>query len=147
MNIEILINKLIEYYNVRTITELAVKLDTTQSTISGWRARNAIGALTEKVASVDPQALSSIFSSSNQINNLQGAEIAGSGVDNSQGSSHKFTKASPIPQEPVHNTNTPIYILEDLNSLFNRAAEKDRVKDVAAAIEDFIHEQKKLLRD
>lgn len=69
MNIEILISRLIEYYNVQTITQLAQKLDTTQSTISGWRARNAIGALTDKVASVDPQALSSIFtsSSSNQI--------------------------------------------------------------------------------
>lgn len=66
MNIEILINKLIEYYNVKTITELAIKLDTTQSTISGWRARNAIGALADKVASIDSQALSFIFASSSQ---------------------------------------------------------------------------------
>lgn len=65
MNIEILIGKLLNYYQIKTLNDLAIKLDTTQSTISGWKARNAIGALTDTVANKDPEALEYIFSRNN----------------------------------------------------------------------------------
>lgn len=74
MNIEILINKLLNYYQLKTLNELAIKLDTTQSTISGWKARNAIGALTDTVANKDPEALEYIFSSNSNVYNLQNSK-------------------------------------------------------------------------
>ena len=70
MNIEILINKLLNYYQLKTLNELAIKLDTTQSTISGWKARNAIGALTDTVANKDPEALEYIFSNNSKSQHI-----------------------------------------------------------------------------
>ena len=74
MNIEILIGKLLKYYQIKTLNDLAIKLDTTQSTISGWKARNAIGALTDTVANKDPEALEYIFSSNSNVYNLQNSK-------------------------------------------------------------------------
>lgn len=79
MNIETLIMKLLSYYQIKTLNDLAIKLDTTQSTISGWKARNAIGALTDTVANKDPEALEFIFSSNSNIqmnNGVSGGQIA-----------------------------------------------------------------------
>jgi hypothetical protein len=70
MNIEILINKLLNYYQLKTLNELAIKLDTTQSTISGWKARNAIGALTDTVANKDPEALEYIFTNNSKSQHI-----------------------------------------------------------------------------
>ena len=70
MNIEILINKLLNYYQLKTLNELAIKLDTTQSTISGWKARNAIGALTDTVANKDPEALQYIFTNNSKSQHI-----------------------------------------------------------------------------
>jgi len=61
LNIEILIKKLTDFYEIKTITELAEKLGTNQSTISGWRSREALGALVEKINSVNPDLLPYLF--------------------------------------------------------------------------------------
>ena len=59
------IDKLIEYFEIKTISDLAVKLDIAQSTISGWKSRNAIGALVDVIASKDLKALEYIFKNEN----------------------------------------------------------------------------------
>jgi len=66
-----------EFYHVNSITKLAEKLKTSQSTISGWRSRNAIGALTSTVASIDEEALAHIFASRVETNNFQNSNNAG----------------------------------------------------------------------
>lgn len=76
MNIEILIGKLLKYYQIKTLNDLAIKLDTTQSTISGWKARNAIGALTDTVANKAPEALEYIFSPETNVNNFKNSKNA-----------------------------------------------------------------------
>ena len=76
MNIEILIGKLLKYYQIKTLNDLAIKLDTTQSTISGWKARNAIGALTDTVANKAPEALEYIFSPETNVNNFNNSKNA-----------------------------------------------------------------------
>lgn len=92
MNIEILIQKLIKHYNIKTITELAEKLSTTQSTISGWRSRNAIGALVEKVAEENPEILSILFTNDHsQINNFQNSTLSGNATGVEIGSSNKIS--------------------------------------------------------
>ncbi len=67
MNIEIALERLAIFYNTKTLTQLADKLNTNQSTISGWRSRQAFGTLIEKVLQVDEQALFYIFN--NELNN------------------------------------------------------------------------------
>lgn len=42
------LDKLMDYYNVSTIIELAKKLETTQSTISSWKQRASINAVKKK---------------------------------------------------------------------------------------------------
>ena len=77
MNIDILIKKLLNYYNLKTLNDLADKLETTQSTISGWKSRNAIGALTDTVANKDPDALEYIFSNNSTIINQNNKSVKG----------------------------------------------------------------------
>lgn len=66
MNItEKAINNLIKYYSLTNAAQLAIKFEITQGVISNWKTRNAIGALTDKVANKDPEALEYIFSGNN----------------------------------------------------------------------------------
>lgn len=145
MNIEILIGKLLNYYQIKTLNDLAIKLDTTQSTISGWRARNAIGALTDTVANKAPEALEYIFSSEANINNFQNSnnKVSGSSalIDNSINKSNSNNKKE--------NTNIPQSITIELSSLFERLENKDEkfVKNITYKIEDFISDIKKETRD
>lgn len=141
MNTEILIKNLMDYYHVKSITELAEKLKTSQSTISGWRSRNAIGALTSTVASVDEEALSHIFASKVQTNNLQGAKIVGPGVTNTNGDEYKINDST-----STHANLIPEYLLDELNSLFKRAKDKNKEDSLIYAIEDFIALQIKQYR-
>ncbi len=61
MNAESLLNNIMNYYNLKNMSELATKLEISQSVISNWKSRNAIGAIVEKISSVDQEALSYIF--------------------------------------------------------------------------------------
>jgi len=142
LNIEILINNLMDYYHVKSITELAEKLKTSQSTISGWRSRNAIGALTSTVASVDEEALSHIFASKVQTNNLQGAKIGASGVTNTKGDEYEIDNSP-----STHANLIPEYILDELNALFKRVKDKKKEDSLIYAIEDFIALQIKQYRE
>lgn len=143
MNIEILISGLLNYYHITTITQLAQKLDTTQSTISGWRARNAIGALTDRVATVDSQALAYIFSVGTQNNTISNTSVnsGGSVIDNSN------QKNITVGLNEAASNNIPAYLIDDLNNLFLRASKNNRIKEVIEAFDDFIYTQKKNLRD
>ncbi|BAK70971.1 hypothetical protein [Aliarcobacter butzleri] len=94
MNIEILIMKLLSYYQIKTLNDLAIKLDTTQSTISGWKARNAIGALTDTVANKDPEALEFIFtnnSKSQHIGSITNSNIANDVQNQNYGTNKNYT--------------------------------------------------------
>ncbi|MDO8454951.1 MAG: hypothetical protein Q7S59_10315 [Sulfurimonas sp.] len=42
------IEKLLNYYNISTISELAVLLNTKQTSISSWRSRNSVNAIKKK---------------------------------------------------------------------------------------------------
>jgi transcriptional regulator with XRE-family HTH domain len=48
MNAEELINKLMDYYNVETITELSSKLNVGQPTISKWKKNNSYNIILKK---------------------------------------------------------------------------------------------------
>jgi cell fate (sporulation/competence/biofilm development) regulator YmcA (YheA/YmcA/DUF963 family) len=44
-----LINKLMDYYEVKNYRELSEKINTTQQLISGWKLRNAVKAILNKL--------------------------------------------------------------------------------------------------
>ena len=67
--------KLSNYYEVTTLTELANKLKTTQSTISGWKSRNAIGSIIEKVLEIDENALYFVFKVDSKIETTVSEEL------------------------------------------------------------------------
>ena len=48
MNAEELINKLMVYYNIETITELSSKLNVSQPTISKWKKNNSYHTILKK---------------------------------------------------------------------------------------------------
>lgn len=68
LDIELLIKRLLKFYNIKTLTDLAIKLDTTQSTISGWKSRNAIGTLVDILVIKEPELLSDLFKISDDNN-------------------------------------------------------------------------------
>jgi len=45
---EKVINKLMDFYKVYSISELAVKLNTKQPIVSGWKARDSVNAIKKK---------------------------------------------------------------------------------------------------
>lgn len=48
MDAEELINKLMVYYNIETITELSTKLNVSQPTISKWKKNNSYNTILKK---------------------------------------------------------------------------------------------------
>lgn len=75
-----------------------------------------------------------------QTNNLQNSNIAGTGVDNSQGSSHKFN------QNSASASFVPDFLINDINNVFQRANSLNKIEELSDAFDDFIYQQKKKMR-
>ena len=54
MNFESFFDKLLSFYKVKTVTDLADKLNVTRSTVQGWKNRQAIGTVLEFLFINDP---------------------------------------------------------------------------------------------
>jgi hypothetical protein len=67
MDFESIYNAALEYFNCKKMSELAKKLGTNQSSLSGLKSRNAVGNLIQKIYTTDPDALSFIFSNASKI--------------------------------------------------------------------------------
>jgi len=57
MNASELIKNLILYYSLANMKELAEKINVSQSVVSSWKIRNSVGALINKIAEIDSDAL------------------------------------------------------------------------------------------
>ncbi len=149
------VEKLLNHYNVSTISELAQILDTKQTSISSWRTRNSVNAIKKKCRELGiyNEIFGDINTSftqhgdgnqqmSNQNNTISNTSVNGSSsvIDNS--SQKKITVGT-----SEINNNIPAYVIDDLNNLFSRATEKNKTKEVIEAFDDFIYTQKKNLRD
>jgi hypothetical protein len=79
---EILIDRMMDYYLVVTYSELAIKINTTQQTISSWKQRNSVNAIKKKCKELG--IYDEIFGDINsKVNNLQNSEFNSSiGVNN-----------------------------------------------------------------
>ncbi|WP_323585414.1 hypothetical protein [Aliarcobacter butzleri] len=70
MNFESFFDKLLSFYKVKTVTDLADKLNVTRSTVQGWKNRQAIGTVLEFLFINEPSALIYIFSSNSKSQHL-----------------------------------------------------------------------------
>ena len=74
MEFESFFNKILNFYEVKSVTDLAEKLNVTRSTVSGWKNRQASGAILEYLFNNDLKALHFIFGNE-KINNFQNSNI------------------------------------------------------------------------
>ena len=84
MTADIFINKMMEYFNVFTLNELADKIGISQQAISGWKKKNAILAIKKRCRELG--IYNEIFGDlSKETNNFHNTNFSGnsSGVDNS----------------------------------------------------------------
>ena len=132
---EILIDKMLDYYSVVTYSELAVKINTTQQTISSWKQRNSANAIKKKCKELG--IYNEIFGDSN------------SNINNFQSSKNKINRGSligntTINKEPLIDSLIPESILMELNTVFKQLENKKKdiefVDTITYKIVDFINE-------
>jgi len=133
---DFLINNMLNIYQVGTISQLSHIINVAQQTISNWKARNSINAIKKLCLQLEiyDEVFGNLEESKNNIINLQGSNISGSGVNNGNTIIHNSSKPSSIPD----------FIIEDLEILFKRA--KDNKDSLIDAMDNFISAQKKLYR-
>lgn len=148
MNINVVFDKLFDYYQINSLVELAHKLGVSQPALSQWKTRNAISAVKKRCRELG--IYNEIFGDFNSnINNFQNSNNTLS--DSS--SLLDFSDNKNITNNQS-NFSIPETILIELNSLFERIkikAEKDEdknlIKKITYEIEDFINDLKKRNRD
>lgn len=143
MEFDIIFDRLLNYYHITSVTDLAEKLNTTRSTVSGWKSRKALGVFIEKISEIEPKALEHIFSSDSQINNIDSTTINGNNGSVIDNSSNKA-----ISGLTSNNKNLiPKEIIHDLEGLFQMAQEKEKKEKLLNNFDDFVFSTKKILRD
>lgn len=65
---ELLIDKLLNYYNVSTYSDLAIKLNVSQANISSWKQRNSVNGIKKKCKELG--IYNEIFGDLNKIINI-----------------------------------------------------------------------------
>lgn len=129
MNAETLIKKLSNYYEVTTLTELANKLKTTQSTISGWKSRNAIGSIIEKVLEIDENALYFVFKVDSKIETTVSEELLFNSI--------KFRISSRINEDFNNFQNELILFSEILSKIVSVYTREDLIQKIKSF--HFVH--------
>lgn len=94
MDVNFYIDRLLLYFHISTITELAEKLGVAQQSISSWRQRNSVSAIKKKCMELG--IYNDIFGDLNNtlINNYQGSNI--SGIGQNFGESEQTINKSPL---------------------------------------------------
>ena len=122
MNAETLIKKLSNYYEVTTLTELANKLKTTQSTIRGWKSRNAIGSIIDKVLEIDENALYFVFKVDSKIETTVSEELLFNSI--------KFRISSRINEDFNNFQNELILFSEILSKIVSVYTREDLIQKI-----------------
>ena len=70
MNFETFFDKLLNFYKVKTVTDLADKLNVTRSTVQGWKNRQAVGTVLEFLFTNEPLSLEYIFANNSKSQHI-----------------------------------------------------------------------------
>ena len=97
-NADFYIEKLLNHYNVSTISELAKILDTKQTSISSWRARNSVNAIKKKCRELG--IYNEIFGDINTNNFQNSKNVVGQDFSSNNKSSHNQNIGSAINIDP-----------------------------------------------
>ena len=121
MPIEVIFDKLYEYFSVNSDLELAKKMGTSQPSVSKWRTKAAISAIKKKCRELG------IYN-----------EIFGDGG--------QTLRKNEDTKKLQTNFMFPEYLIDELNTLFSRMKNDKEESDLIDALDLFIYEQKKKLR-
>lgn len=120
MEVEIIFEKLFDFYKVGNINSLADALKSAPSTVSNWKQRNSISAIKKKCRELG--IYNEIFGDKQEIDTNNGInEFASYG-----------------------DTNIPDFIIDEISALFKRA--KGNKNKLIESIDNFIAEQKNIYR-
>ena len=135
MNIDRILNKMMEYYNVHTISDLSLKIGIGQPAISKWKINNSINTVKKKC--IELGIYDEIFGKF-EVNSISNSTFSqgASAIDNSHKKEQNFSN--------IQYPDTPEYILDDINSLFKRAQNKS---ELITNFDDFIYQQKRILQN
>ena len=122
MEFESFFNKILNFYEVKSVTDLAEKLNVTRSTVSGWKNRQASGAILEYLFNNDLKALHFIFGNEN-INNFQNStNVIGQDFSNNSNSQHT--------QNVNNKTNIDENILKLIDTLYSFAKTNNKIDEL-----------------
>lgn len=131
---EFYIEKLLNHFNVTTISDLAEVMDIKQSSISSWKIRNSISAIRKKCRELG--IYKEIFGELNDFSN------SSYNIDNNSSLIDNSTNKAIYNQ----TTNIPQNLILELSNLFLRVTEEEKKRELSYKIEDFVCELKKELR-
>ena len=130
MNAEEVINKLMDFYKVYSISELAVKLNTKQPIVSGWKARDSVNAIKKKCRELG--VYDEIFGDINTNNFQNSNNIIAQDFSSNSSASHSQTI----------NTNTKYDIDENIlklvDTLYNFAKKSNKVDELVQDLSKLI---------
>jgi len=122
---ELLIEKLMSYYNVFTISELAKEINTSQPAISQWKKNNYIKAIASKCRELG--IYSEIFGGVNTSFTQRGSGNQQIGTQNNRDSSN-INNFGTTPANPAKIDEDILKLVEALNSVANALNKKQELK-------------------
>lgn len=115
-------DKLLVFYKVKSVTDLADKLNVTRSTVSGWKSRQAVGAILEYLFNNDLKALHYIFGN-DYINNFENStNVVAQDFSNNNNSKHT--------QNIGNKSNTDENILKLIDLMYSSAQKNNKVDEL-----------------
>ena len=122
MEFESFFDKILNFYEVKSVTDLAEKLNVTRSTVSGWKNRKASGAILEYLFNNDLKALNYIFGNEN-VNNFQNStNVIGQDFSNNSNAHHT--------QNIGNKMNIDENILKLLDTLYSFAKTNNKIDEL-----------------
>jgi len=131
MTADIFINKMMEYFNVFTLNELADKIGISQQAISGWKKKNAILAIKKRCRELG--IYNEIFGDFNtNINNFQNStNVVAQDFSNNSNAQHT--------QNIGNKVNIDENILKLVDTLYSFAKTNNKIDELKTDLSSLLH--------
>lgn len=122
MEFELFFNTLLKIYNVKTITDLAEKLNLNRSTVAGWKNRETYAPILEHLFLNDLENLKSILGL-NETNNFQNStNVVAQDFSTNSNASHT--------QNIENKSNIDENILKLIDIMYNSAIKNKKIDEL-----------------
>jgi len=117
---EVLIDKILDYYSVDTYTELANKINVSQTNISTWKKRNSVNAIKKKCKELG--IYNEIFKDLNTSlnNNIKQENTNDSVIETKINNENNLSKYFTALQSVAIATNKEDELIEDIKELIKK---------------------------